>query len=258
MASSGGSRPRLLDLFCGAGGAAMGYHRAGFEVVGVDIKPQPHYPFEFVQADALDFLNGGWFWERRMFGDPGHGPFDAIHASPPCQAFTAYKRRPNHVGASPDLIGPTRELLEATGLPWVIENVPRAPLRNPVTLCGSMFGLDVRRHRLFETSWPLMVPPCNHAAQNGSYPQATNRANRRKTAEIGVWRIPLEDQQQAMGIDWMMLEELSEAIPPAYTEFIGKELAVVALSARIRREYSQDVRHVIASGARQLREELDA
>jgi len=220
-------RLRLLDLFCGAGGAAQGYANAGFEVVGVDIKPQPRYPFEFVQADALTFLAFG-AWNDQVpdewFAACGDAGFAAIHASPPCQAFTAYKRRPNHVGEYPDLIGPTRQLLEETGLPWVIENVPRSPLFDPVTLCGSMFGLDVRRHRLFETSWPMMTPRCNHATQNGDYPQATNRKNRRKTAEIGVWRIPLDVQQRAMGIDWMTLEELSEAIPPAYTEFIGTQL----------------------------------
>ena len=139
--------PRLLDLFCGAGGAAMGYHRAGFTVVGVDINPQRHYPFEFHQADALEFDVSG---------------FDAIHASPPCQAFTAYKRRPNHVGDYPDLIWPTRQKLIASGVPYVIENIPKAPLLNPITLCGSSFGLDVRRHRLFESNVPLLAPPCDH------------------------------------------------------------------------------------------------
>jgi DNA (cytosine-5)-methyltransferase 1 len=200
---------RLLDLFCGAGGAAMGYHRAGFEVVGVDIKPQPNYPFEFIQADALEVPLGG---------------FDLVHASPPCQAFTAYKRRPNHVQSSPNLILATRDRLRSEGIPYVIENVPGAPLIERIQLCGSAFGLGVRRHRLFESTLPLWAPPCAHGAQQGSYPQATNRVNRRRTAEIGVWRIPLADQQEAMGIDWMTLEELSEAIPPSYTEFIGDQL----------------------------------
>ena len=144
-------RPRLLDLFCGAGGAAVGYHRAGFDVVGVDITPQPNYPFEFVQADALDCA--------RLVIRCGTATFDAIHASPPCQAYIAACRRATSAADHPDLIGPTRELLQATGLPYVIENVARRPAASTaVLLCGSMFGLGVRRHRLFETNWPLMTP----------------------------------------------------------------------------------------------------
>lgn len=208
---------RLLDLFCGAGGAAMGYARAGFTVVGVDIKPQPRYPFEFIQADALDFDVSG---------------FDAIHASPPCQAFTAYKRRPNHVGEYPDLIWPTRQRLIASGVPYVIENIPKAPLLNPIQLCGSSFGLDVRRHRLFESSFPMLAPPCDHGWQTPRFPQATNRKNLRRTVEVGVYRIPLAVQQWAMGIDWMKLDELSEAIPPAYTEWIGGRLMAAVEQAR--------------------------
>lgn len=208
---------RILDLFCGAGGAAMGYHRAGFTVVGVDIRPQPNYPFEFHQADAMSFPLDG---------------FDAIHASPPCQAFTAYKRRPNHVGEYPNLIADVRSRLVTTGVPFVIENIPgaRAELRNPIQLCGSSFGLDVRRHRLFESNILLGVPPCNHGWQTPRFPQATNRKNLRRTVEVGVYRIPLAVQQKAMGIDWMRLDELSEAIPPAYTEHIGQQLlAQIAL-----------------------------
>jgi DNA (cytosine-5)-methyltransferase 1 len=202
------TRPKLLDLFCGAGGAAMGYHRAGFDVVGVDIKPQPRYPFEFHRADALTFALDG---------------FDAIHASPPCQVFTAYRRRGQGVGDDYlDLIAPIRDRLAATGRPYVIENVYGAPLGHEVTmLCGSGFGLDVRRHRYFEASFPLLGVGCVHGWQRPRFAQATNRANRRRTVEVGVWRIPLEVQQRAMGIDWMPLEELTEAIPPAYTEHIG-------------------------------------
>jgi DNA (cytosine-5)-methyltransferase 1 len=202
------SKPVLLDLFCGAGGAAMGYSRAGFEVVGVDIKPQPNYPFRFVQADALEHPLDG---------------FDAIHASPPCQTFTAYRRKGGSVGVGyADLVGKTRKLLQATGLPYVIENVFGAPLENPVQLCGSFFGLDVARHRLFESNVPMMGTPCSHHWQTPRYPAATNRAeNSRRTVEVGVWRINLEVQRRAMGIDWMALVELSQAIPPAYTEHIG-------------------------------------
>jgi DNA (cytosine-5)-methyltransferase 1 len=146
---------RLLDLFCGAGGAAEGYRRAGFEVVGVDINPQPHYPFEFIQGDALRMLElcGG------MQLDKG---FDAIHASPPCQAFTAYQRTGVPSIDHPDLIEIVRWLLRNTGVPWVIENVTGAPLQNPIQLCGTGFGLKVQRHRLFETNFPLMSPGCSH------------------------------------------------------------------------------------------------
>lgn len=196
----------------------MGYHRAGFDVVGIDIHPQPNYPFEFHQADAMTYPLDG---------------FDAVHASPPCQAFTAYRRRGGGVGDRyPDLIAATRRLLEATGLPYVIENVVGAPLRNPVQLCGSSLGLDVRRHRLFESNVALLAAPCAHGQQSPRFPPATNRTNLRSTVEVGVWRIPLDVQQQAMGIDWMTLPELTEAIPPAYTEHVGLQLiAALALEA---------------------------
>lgn len=157
-------KPRLLDLFCGAGGAAMGYHRAGFEVVGVDLKPQKHYPFEFHQADALEFL-------------AEHGrEFDVIHASPPCQAHTSLKNL--HDKDYPELIEPTRRLLEKTGLPYIIENVVGAPLRNPILLCGSSFGLRVRRHRLFESNWFLIAPPvATNGRRRAKSPRSTTTAN---------------------------------------------------------------------------------
>jgi DNA (cytosine-5)-methyltransferase 1 len=208
-------RPILLDLFCGAGGAAMGYHRAGFDVIGVDIHPQPHYPFKFVEGNAL--LTGQVLMRELR---PA-----AIHASPPCQSFSAYRRRGAGVGdMAPNLIPQTRAILWATGLPHVIENVPGAPLDDPVTLCGSSFGLDVRRHRLFESNVPLVGRACDHSWQAPRFPQATNRTNLRRTVEVGVYRIPLATQQAAMGIDWMPLKQLSQAIPPAYTEFIGAQL----------------------------------
>ena len=199
---------RALDLFCCAGGASMGLHRAGFEVVGVDIEPQPDYPFAFEQADALTFPLGG---------------FDLIWASPPCQGFTAYKRRPGHVRPRDNLIPAVRARLVASGMPYIIENVVGAPLEQPVTLCGSMFGLDVRRHRAFECSFSVLAPPCNHAAQTPRFACATNRTNLRSTVEVGVWRIPLGVQQRAMGIDWMPLEKLSQAIPPAYAEHLARQ-----------------------------------
>jgi DNA (cytosine-5)-methyltransferase 1 len=197
----------------------MGYHRAGFDVYGVDINPQPDYPFKFVRCDAIAYLMAVAEGGTRL------SELSAIHASPPCQAFTAYRRRGHGVGNSyPDLIANVRAQLRGTGLPYVIENVPGAPLIGPVQLCGSSFGLDVRRHRLFESSVALMAPPCDHGSQRPRFPPATNRANLRRTVEIGVWRIPLATQQQAMGIDWMALPELSQAIPPAYTEHIGRAL----------------------------------
>jgi DNA (cytosine-5)-methyltransferase 1 len=216
------SRPLLLDLFCGGGGAAEGYRRAGFDVIDVDNRPQPHYPFRFVQADAVALVvflaEGGHVPGTGLFAED----FAAIHASPPCQKFTAYRRRGAGVGDGyPDLVALVREQLERCGVPWVIENVPGSPVHPQVQLCGSSFGLDVRRHRWFESSVPMMSPPCAHGLQKPRFAHATNRSNLRRTVEIGVWRIPLAVQQQAMGIDWMTLEELTEAIPPAYTEYIG-------------------------------------
>jgi len=223
-----GKTPLIVDVFCGAGGAAMGYKRSGFAVIGVDHKPQPNYPFKCLQRDALGFLetllDGGdeWF----VLDD-----IDAFHASPPCQAFTDYRRKGHGVGDGyPNLIPPVRDLLAATGKPYVIENVEKAAaeLRDPVMLCGSMFGLDVRRHRLFETNWPLPQPKCSHEWQRNlgkRYPGATNRDGR-YTCEIGVWRIPLDVQKRAMGVgwNWVTLEELSEMVPPRYTQYVGSYL----------------------------------
>lgn len=209
---------RLLDLFCGAGGAAMGYHRAGFEVVGVDNVPQRHFPFEFHLADAMTFPLDG---------------FDAIHASPPCKGFTvAYVRGQYGPGAGrkrtyPDLLTPTRDRLLAAGVPFVIENVPGAPMRADVVLCGTMFGLKVRRHRLFETNWEIRStpPPCDHSYQVFSvfgHGAGNNKWGKRPDAGTAAeWR-------EAMGIDWMPRDVLSQAIPPAYTEWLGHQLAQYA------------------------------
>jgi len=223
MEQDRGATVKLLDLFCGAGGASFGYARHFKTVVGVDLRPQPNYPLAFIRHDAmalpLDFL--------RLF--------DAIHASPPCQAFTAYRRKGMGVGEGyPDLIEPTRLMLRESGVPYVIENVAGAPLIEPVRYCGSSFGLDVRRHRYFESSVRLEAPPCWHERQKpGRFPGATNRKpNSRATVEIGVWRIPVAIQREAMGIDWMNLEELSEAVPPAYTQHIGAQLLCSILDSR--------------------------
>lgn len=204
-------RPRLLDLFCGAGGAAMGYHRVGFDVAGVDIKPQPHYPFRFYQAEALEFCEK-------------HGAeFDVIHASPPCQRYceeTPMAYRKNH----PDLIAETREALQKTGKPFVIENVEnaRALLINPVMLCGSMFGLKVWRHRYFEI-FPrpfILTPTCNHS----ELPVLITGTTRRSMKNGGRFEFTAQECRDASGLDWMTRNEMDEAIPPAYTEFIGREL----------------------------------
>lgn len=202
---------RALDLFCKAGGASIGLHEAGFDVTGVDIEPQPNYPFRFIHWDAL-------------YCDPSG--FDFVWASPPCQHSTAYRRRPGHVKNIENLIPAIRTVLEKAGKPYVIENVEgaREHLRNPTMLCGSMFGLDVQRHRLFETSFPLLAPECRHEIWKPRFPAATNRKNLRKTVEVGVWRIPLEVQKQAMGIKSpMTLVELSNAIPPAYSRYIAEQ-----------------------------------
>jgi DNA (cytosine-5)-methyltransferase 1 len=212
VATGVGVKPRLLDLFCGAGGAAMGYSRAGFDVVGVDINPQPNYPFEFVQADALEYL-AQWI-DLRLVG------FDAIHASPPCQLFsvsTVMHDRSQHV----DLLTPTRELLIETGLPYVIENVPGAPMRDAVRICGSGLGMvRLRRHRLFESSVPLMGVPCAHG-QNRDIISVVGHSEGNGRTGPGYL---MADKEAAMGIDWMNRNDLSQAIPPAYTEFIGTQL----------------------------------
>jgi DNA (cytosine-5)-methyltransferase 1 len=221
-------KPRLLDLFCGAGGAAMGYARAGFEVVGVDIKPQPHYPFEFIQSDALDvlrYLTRTPDWSAVQVGWPElDEPFDVIHASPPCQAFTRaghLRTAQGRTTAALDLVDVTRQLLIATGLPYIIENVPGAPLEG-ITLCGSSFGLRVRRHRIFESNRALMSLPCEHKAQGrpvGVYYRPND-----DIPKGGSTSRDLADGQDAMGIDWMKWDELKESIPPSYTEWIGRQL----------------------------------
>ena len=216
-------RPILLDLFSGAGGAAIGYDRAGFEVVGVDRAPQPRYPFEFVQAEwdePLMILPGLWERDDRPF---------AIHASPPCQRYAKITKVHGRevVDTHPDLVDEVREHLLMLDVPFVLENVEGAPLTNTVTLCGSAFGLGVRRHRLFEVypEPPLLVPPCAHDGYAvpvyGHTGQGANRdreRNRGRTNGIADWR-------RAMGIDTpMTADEIAEAVPPAYTEFLGSHL----------------------------------
>jgi DNA (cytosine-5)-methyltransferase 1 len=190
----------------------MGYYRAGFDVVGVDNKPQPRYPFTFIQGDALAYLAGNG------------GGFDAIHASPPCQAFS--KAQVIMGREHPDLVTPLRPLLDEIGRPYVIENVPRAPLVDPVTLCGSMFGLDTKRHRLFESSVPLTgLPDCNHVWRDGRPVGVYGHTGGKSTGiTSGNHGFLLDDWKRAMDIDWMSRDELAQAIPPAYTEFVGRQL----------------------------------
>lgn len=229
--------PRALDLFCGDGGASMGLHRAGFDVTGIDIAPHPRYPFKFVQADAMTYPLDG---------------FDFIWASPPCQGYTLMQHMGKRAGeGAPRLIDPVRERLQASGTEWVIENVVGAPLRNPIVLCGSMFGLGVRRHRLFESSLLLLQPTCQHEPHRwpvavwGDGRPSRREARREHRGPIAVYGDHPEDSaihrasdnrpgltrraatlsvgSAAMGIDWMDWKGLTESIPPAYSHFIGKQ-----------------------------------
>lgn len=212
----------LLDLFCGAGGAAAGYARAGFDVIGVDIRPQPHYPFAFVQADALDYARE-------------HGrDFDVIHASPPCQAYSTMRRGLWKDREHPDLIDPTRALLRELGRPFVIENVEGAAGRmvDPVKLCGTMFGLAsgayrLRRHRMFEAGagFALGFAPASCAHIGPALPVYGHAGGRSK--RDGLTFPGVDAWREGMGIDWMTGDELAESIPPAYTEWIGARLLEV-------------------------------
>lgn len=211
----------------------MGYARAGFEVVGVDVVDQPNYPFEFHKADALDALHD-------LLNLEGPYACDAIHASPPCKAHTtagaAWKHKLGDASDRwPDLITPTRRLLQATGLPYVIENVPGAPLRDYIVLCGLSFGLGVKRHRWFESNIMLWAPPPCPANHDEDFVIVFGNGVRGRAHQIGrtannsgpiIRRptLPLATGQQAMGIDWMNRTELSQAIPPAFTEWIGAQL----------------------------------
>jgi DNA (cytosine-5)-methyltransferase 1 len=205
--------PLLLDTFCGAGGAAVGYWRAGFNVLGVDIAPQPHYPFPFVQMDAIEAI---WLL----------GPYvDAIHASPPCQRFSKTYALPN-VGNYPNLIPPTRQVIENVGKPYVIENVPGAPLIAPIKLSGPQFDLRVIRERWFEVSpWMLSPPPVRASGGTASHRGYSSFANGARYITVAGNNYRAEDGYRAMGIYWMTnRNELSESIPPAYTEYIGRHL----------------------------------
>ncbi len=267
-------RPKLLDLYCGAGGCARGYHEAGFDCYGVDSAPQPRYPYAFERGCALAalhlLLDGG-----QLFG-LALSDFAAIHASPVCKGFSSLRNLHRHK-EYPNDIPECRRLLSHSGLPYVIENVEGAPLRFPARLCGTWFGLgtgdaELRRHRLFETNWPLFGTPCHHgtrrqalAVKGGEFD--VQFAGQRKSSVITVTQQGGQDQRygyshrgeavrtvsvcghtsghstlagrrlfnvtecrEAMGIDWMTQAELSQAIPPAYTRWIGEQLLALLQS----------------------------
>ena len=215
------TRPRILDLFCGAGGCSTGYHRAGFDVVGVDLSAQPRYPFEFHQADAMTFPLDG---------------FDAVAASPPCQM---YSRALRHMATpQPMLIDAIRARFATADLPWVIENVEGAPLpvasdlygRHGVMLCGTAFGLRVYRHRIFETSFPVSGPPCRHTRSAMNPHNAKGREI--MYAEFGRGD-PEKVWLREMGVEWMNRHEGRESVPPVFTEYIGGYL-MAEVQARTR------------------------
>jgi DNA (cytosine-5)-methyltransferase 1 len=203
---------KLLDLFCGAGGASKGYSLAGFDVTGIDIKHGKRYPFEYLRRDVM------------LLTIEDLEPYDLIHASPPCQTFSVTKHLRNAQGKGTDkldLLEPVRNLLINSGKPYIIENVKGAPLINAVQLCGSAFGLKVRRHRLFESNLAIKGTNCNHTERPvGVYGSLNDEIPKGgKTAET------IGQAREAMGIDWMIWGELVEAIPPAYTHYIGMQLS---------------------------------
>jgi DNA (cytosine-5)-methyltransferase 1 len=220
--------PWLLDLFCCAGGAAVGYRRAGFDVIGVDISPQPRYPFPLVLGDAIE-------QGRQLIRT---GRFAAVHASPPCQAHSDLQKQSKLAYA--DFIPATRELLRESGLPYIIENVEGAPLLDPVTLCGAMFPeLRVYRHRLFESNVHLAVPAHpRHVAKTFTHDKRKAHYGQPMTDAMfvqvtGGGNALVADKLRAMGIDWMTGSEANQAIPPAYTEFLGHQLLA---AVELRRE----------------------
>ena len=206
---------KLIDLFCGVGGASVGYAEAGFEVHGVDLKHGKRYPFTYTRADVLDILKDQAFINQ----------FDVIHASPPCQTHSITKHLRNAQGKSTsklDLIPETRAALIGSGKPYIIENVPGSPLINPVQLCGSSFDLKVRRHRLFESNMPLIGSVCDHKKQGrpiGVYGSLND-----EIPQGGKTATNIDEARNAMGMDWAIWTELVEAIPPAFTKYLGQQI----------------------------------
>jgi len=206
---------KLLDLFCGAGGASMGYHMAGFDVTGVDLKHGKRYPFTYIRGDVMEIVKDLDFLRS----------FDVIHASPPCQTFSATKHLRNAQGKGTDkqdLVEPVRDALKVAGMPYIIENVVNAPLIDPILLCGSAFGLKVRRHRLFESTFDLKGTICNHKAQGK--PVGIYGSMRDEIPNGGHTAKTMAEASESMGIHHMIWTELVEAIPPAYTKYIGDQV----------------------------------
>jgi DNA (cytosine-5)-methyltransferase 1 len=206
---------KLLDLFCGAGGASAGYAAAGFEVHGVDLKHGKRYPYTYVRADVLDVLRDKNYLDQ----------FDVIHASPPCQTHSITKHLRNAQGKTTsklDLIPQTRAALVESGKPYIIENVPGSPLINPIQLCGSSFGLKVRRHRLFESNMALVGSVCDHKSQGR--PVGVYGSLNDEIPKGGKTAATIDQARNAMGISWAIWTELVEAIPPAYTKYLGGQL----------------------------------
>lgn len=226
----GFDRPLVADLFCGAGGAAEGLYAAGFQVVGIDINPQPNYPYQFYQADALEV-------DLSMFS--------AVWASPPCQAYTQLNNRHKDLSDRyPDLVGPIRDRINSYGLPYIIENVPGAPLRDPLTLCGQMFGLDVYRHRLFESNNPLQGHPHVKHIGRAAYGRIPDKSKGEKYTISGHFGdLPGAKAAMDMSDSWresMTRRELAESIPPVYSEFLAVQLFNMVPSNRWLEDFPSD------------------
>ena len=259
---SGVTKPKLLDLFCCAGGAGHGYEQAGFEVYSVDIDPQPRNPHPFHQGDAVDVLRRLIAGEKFAFTsrdgasvELGIEDFAAVHASPPCQAFSAMKHMPD-AKEHPELIEPIRELLQKIDLPWAIENVVGAPLDGAIVLCGTMFdlgaaGFSLQRHRQFETNFDIEAPrECDH-----SKPTIGIYGGHVRCRSTKFWRntgadFPGYDKRalavEAMGgTAWMTMNQMSEAIPPAYSQYVGRHMFRLATIANAHgyRDWDFDLRN---------------
>jgi DNA (cytosine-5)-methyltransferase 1 len=205
---------KLLDLFCGVGGASAGYTAAGFDVTGIDLKHGKRYPYIYIKGNVSDYLNNQYLQQ-----------FDVIHASPPCQTHSITQHLRNAQGKSTnkiDMIPEVREALIASGVPYIIENVPGSPLIDPVQLCGSSFNLKVRRHRLFESNIKLKGSICNHKAQGK--PVGVYGSLNDEIPGGGHTAKTLQQARLTMGIEWALWGELVEAIPPIYTEYLGKQI----------------------------------
>ncbi|MFJ9387742.1 DNA cytosine methyltransferase [Nocardioides sp. NPDC101246] len=210
------SRPKLLDLFCCAGGCSMGYYDAGFDVVGVDLTPRLDYPFEFIESDAMDVLADHGFLSS----------FDIVHTSPPCQHYSVAANAHGNADDHPDLVAATRDALRSWGGPYVIENVPTAPLIDAVLICGWAMGLrHIKRHRLFETNMPLMSPGCLCPEGDTVSVFGHSGEDRRKSAGGMRKHVPIAEVRELMCVPWIKgRDEVSESIPPPYTEFLGAQI----------------------------------